>query len=98
MIKLLDAVSVNTNGTKQKSDGASKNLSVWATSFGTGKVTFQVSPNDGVTWITPKINGNPAEFTEDSSVKVDFVGQGQHVRAILTGANGSTSNVNAVIA
>ena len=94
--KLLDAVAVDTNGTGVKADGGGKTLAVWATSFGSGTVTIQGSPDGGVTWITLTIAGNPAAFTANSIRYIDRLGQGMQIRAILAGSTGA-SNVNAAI-
>lgn len=92
MTRLLNNVSVDTDGTPQPGDGGSKQISIWATNYGGGSVTIQTSP-DLVTWITIKYMGSPAVFTSDISLKLDKIGQGMFIRATLTGSSGA-SGVN----
>lgn len=94
MTKLLDNVSVDTEGTPVVSDGSNKTLSVWATNFGGGSVTIQGSPDGGVTWITLTYGGNPTIFTSNTIRLIDRIGHGMLTRAILTGSSGAV-NVNA---
>jgi hypothetical protein len=96
MTKLLDNVSVDTIGTPQAGDGGSKQISVWATDFGGGSVTIELSPNNGVTWNTLIYNSNPAVFTENIDFFLFKFSQGVLMRAALSGSSGA-SNVNADI-
>lgn len=96
MSVLLDNVSVDTDGPPIKGDGAAKTLHVWATSFGGGNVEIQGSPNNGTTWDALTIGGNPAQYNANTIQKVDKIGQGQSIRAILQGSTGA-SGVNAML-
>jgi len=96
MTKLLDNVSVDTDGPGIDADGGSKTLSIWADNFGGGSVTIQGSPDGGNTWITLTYGGNPAIFTSNTIRLVNRLGQGMQIRATLTGSTGA-SNVNADI-
>jgi len=94
MAKLLDNVSVDTDGTPVLGDGSGKGLAIWATTWGSGTVTIQVSPDNKVTWITATIGGNPASFTANAVRYIIKIGQGQWIRATLTGSSGAVG-VNA---
>ena len=52
-IKLLDGVSVDTDGSAFTADGGPKNVLVWATDFGSGTVAIEISPDNGTTWYYP---------------------------------------------
>jgi hypothetical protein len=92
MARLLNNVSVDTDGIPQPGDGGSKQISIWGADYGGGSVTIQTSP-DLITWITLKYGGNPAVFTSNISLKLDKIGQGFYIRATLTGSSGA-SGVN----
>ena len=99
---LLTNVSANVDGDDVKlpdyggplNDGI-YSIFCWATSFGGGTVTIQVSP-DGVTWFTARsVNENQVTFTQ-GDVKTAYL-KGVFVRARLTGASGA-SGLNVGIA
>lgn len=94
MTWLLTDVSVDVNGTAIESDGAGKLLIVWATDFGGGTVTVQVSPDGGTTWIALLVIGTAVAFTANAAQFLDRVGQGMQIRAILSGSSGASA-VNA---
>lgn len=95
-LKLLDNVSVDTDGTPDKGLGQGMGLTIWATSFGGGAVNIELSPDNGVTWVLATYGGNPASFTSNITKYIVKIGQGQLIRATLTGSSGA-SNVNAMI-
>ncbi len=94
MTWLLTDVSVDANGTAVESDGAGKLLVVWATDFGSGTVTIQVSPDGGTTWIALLVIGTAVAFTANAAQFLDWIGQGLQIRAVLSGSSGADS-VNA---
>jgi len=96
MTKLLDNVSVDTEGTPARGDGAGKGLAIWADDFGSGSVNIELSPDNKTTWILATIGGNPASFTSNAVRYIIKIGQGQWIRATLTGST-DASNVNAEI-
>ncbi len=95
-IKLLESVSVNTTGSQNTTTGSGQNICVWATNFGGGTVTVQVSPDSGTTWITITYNGAPAIFVANAVYYCERISTELLVRATLTGASGA-SNVNAIL-
>ena len=97
MTFLLEGVDVDTDGTGVKADGGSKTVAIFATDFGAGTVTLQGSPDGGVTWINLTVGGSAATFTANAIDFIDRLGQGMQIRATLTGADGSTDNVNVKI-
>lgn len=94
--RLLDSVIVDTVGTPIDGDGASKQISVWATSFGGGSVAIQISPDNGTTWNYLIYNGNPAVFTTNADIFDYKFSIGTLMRAVLTESTGA-SNVCAEI-
>jgi len=94
---LLNEVAVDTTPADSAcyvSDGSAKNLLIDAISFGGGSVTIEVKRVGGQ-WVVPKLaDGSYAIFTAGAVEKVDFVAQGDLVRAKLTGSIGA-SKVNA---
>ena len=76
-------------------DGAEPLIAVWATSFGGGTVTIQVSPDDGTTWITMKklLDGSAATYTSNTTDLLEDIAAGYLIRATLTGST-AASNVN----
>jgi hypothetical protein len=96
MTKLLDNVSVDTNGDGVRGDGAGKALVIWADNFGGGSVNIEFSPDAGTTWVIGTIGGNPASFTANTTKYIVKIGQSEQIRATLTGSTGA-SNVNAQI-
>lgn len=95
--KLLDNVSVDVSGDPIEGLGAGMALDIWATSFGGGSVSIELSPDNGTTWITASYGGNPATFTENTAKYIVKIGLGELIRATLTGSTGA-SNVNAQLA
>jgi hypothetical protein len=93
---LLDKVDVDTDGNAVTTVTQPKVLVVWATSYGSGTVSFQISPDSGATWITPSIGGTPCEYTADVVTNLPPIGQGMQVRAVLTGSSGA-NDVSAAI-
>ena len=96
MTKLLDKVSVDTDGDGVPGYGAGKALAIWADDYGGGTVSIEFSPDNGSTWILGTFGGNPAQFTENTAKYILKIGQGEQIRATLTGSS-SASNVNAQI-
>lgn len=97
MIKLLESANSDTNGLPHLALGASMNLAVWADDFGGGTVTFQGSPDSGVTWIDLyMINNVLGTFTVNTILQTQKLSQNLSLRAILTGST-SPVNVNAVL-
>lgn len=74
--------------TPVKAQGQDLVLAVVATSFGSGTVTIEGSPDGGVSWITllKARNGSAATFTANAFAILDRIAQGYTVRAKLTGA------------
>lgn len=100
LITLLDSVNEDINGEKNGPGpliSGSWILTIKATSFGGGFVALQLSDDNGSTWITPTINGIPAEFTANTMVKVDYIPAEFAVRAILDNST-DASNVTATLA
>lgn len=95
-IILLNGISVNTTGSAKNTTGSGQNICVWATNFGGGSVTVQVSPDSGTTWITITYNGAPAIFTSNSVFYCERISTELLVRAVLSGASGAI-NVNAIL-
>jgi len=93
---LLKNVSVDTDGDPVQGDGSKYELDIWATDFGGGSVNIEISPNNGTTWILATYGGNPASFTENKTLHIEKISQGEFIRATLTGSSGA-DNVNAVI-
>lgn len=100
MTFLLENVSTDTSGSKVDIGiGSKKTISIWATNFGAGTVSLQVSPDNGTNWILlKKIDGTDATFTSNDHIVVDSIGEGNGVRAVLSGSDGSTSGVNVKMA
>jgi len=94
--KLLDNVSVNTEGEPYKGLGAGMALDIWAEDFGGGTVNIELSPDNGTTWIMGSFGGNPSSFTENKALYIIKIGIGELIRATLTGATGA-SNVNVML-
>ncbi|HDY66298.1 MAG TPA: hypothetical protein ENH85_00750 [Candidatus Scalindua sp.] len=74
--------------------GGSKVIYVWATEGTTfnATVTIESSPDGAVTWIPATTDGVPAEFTENTIAKLDRLGQGSQVRAVITNYSSGTIN------
>lgn len=85
---LLNNVSANTDGAAVQSDGARKQVFVYATSFGGGSITLQARAGvTGSPWITLTLpDGAPAIFTSNVTRVIDYIAQGCEIRATLTGA------------
>lgn len=98
IVKLLDAVDVDTNGTGVIGDGAERLCHIYATSFGGGTVTLQVSTDGGVAWTTIKqAGGADAAFVADIVVVIALIPSTVLIRATLTGSV-AASDVSAVLA
>lgn len=102
-MKLLSNISVDTVGAAfEAPKGGGRQLRdsyvsvyCWATSFGGGTVTVEVSPDGGTSWfVMRRWNENQAIFTI-SDVYTCFT-RGGHVRARLTGSAGA-SGVNVMV-
>jgi len=95
MTILLNKVDVDTVGNEFVCDGGCKRLVVDAISFGGGTVTIELKIFGGQ-WGVPKLpDGSKAEFTEFDYEKIDFIANGDLVRATLSGSTGASAvNVN----
>jgi len=92
---LLQDVIVDTVGTAATSTGGPMVLQVSATSYGSGSVTIQ-GRFDALEWTTLTYGGNPAVFTSNQLLKLDYAPNGMSLRATLSGSTGATA-VNVVL-
>lgn len=90
---LLQNVSVDTTGDAVKGDGGNKVIQVSATSYGGGTVSLEGRLTPTLNWTTLTYLGSPAEFTEDTILKLDYLANGMDMRAVLYGST-AASNVN----
>ena len=90
---LLENVSVDTTGAGIQGDGGNKGISIYATSFGSGNVSLEISPDEGTTWINVPYNGVPSAFTTNVDLLLLTLRQEWIIRAKLTGSSGA-SGVN----
>ena len=91
MTILLNNVSVNTTSAEFLSEGGSAIINIRADDFDGASLAIETaSDNDSLDRFVVLPSGT---FTIDSSVKIDYLPQGVKLRADLTGAGGSTSNV-----
>lgn len=89
---LLDAVDADTDGDSNEIHSGYRagradvrSCFVWATSFGGGTVTIQVTPDNGTNWFPARTSdGIQATFTQ-SDMRNIYV-RGTHIRAVLNGA------------
>jgi hypothetical protein len=88
---LLQNVSANTpDPTPIPGDGSEKVLMIWLTAgvegatYGGGTIAIQLSPDGGLTWISP--TGVTSSWTTDTAVNINYIPQGSMVRATLIGA------------
>lgn len=91
MQRLLDDVSVDTNGTPITHFGGGFTIEVRATSYGAGTVAIQGS-TDETKWITLPIdpdNSTFATYTADTQIR-GLLSPGYKLRAILTGSTGAS--------
>lgn len=96
VIKLLDAVNVNTVGDPFPGTGGSKNLTVFADNFGGGEVVLEISDDGGSHWVPVTFQSSPFSTTVNTSAYLEKVAQGQLIRATLQSATGA-SNVSAYL-
>lgn len=94
--KLLDNVSIDTDGEPYRGLGAGMAIDIWADDFGGGSVNLELSPDNGNTWIIGEYGGNPASFSTNIAKYIVKIGIGELIRATLTGSTGA-SNVNAML-
>jgi hypothetical protein len=89
---LLSNVSVNTTGTGVAASGANMKIAIFATSFGSGTVTIEGSPDGGTTWIglTQQYTNSAATATANAFITCNPIGPQLMVRAKLTGATGAS--------
>jgi len=92
---LLYQVVVDTVGTAIISNGGPKVLQVSATNYGGGSVTIEGKLDDLV-WTTLTYGGNPAIFTSNQLLKLDYAPHGMSLRASLSGSTGAV-NVNVAL-
>jgi len=98
IVKLLDAVDVDTNGAGVQGDGAERLCHIYAVAFGSGTVTLQMSTDGGTTWTgINQADGTAAAFTVATVVVVSLIPAATLIRAILTGSSGA-SDVTAELA
>lgn len=97
-VKLLDAVDVDTNGSGVAGNGDERLCHIYATDFGSGTVTLQMSTDGGTVWTTIlQAGGTDAAFTAAVIIVIASYPSSVLLRAILTGST-SPSDVSAVLA
>ena len=97
VLKLLDAVDVDTVGAGFNGDGGAKTLTVFADDYGGGTITLQISDDGGTHWVPVTYNGSDFSATADTSREIVKVSQGQLIRATLSGST-AASNVSVYLA
>ena len=85
-VYLLDAVTVDTVGTPVAGIGGGKVIQVSSVDFGGGSVTIEGRLDTGLEWTVLTYGGNPAVFTTNVILKLDFWAATMYLRATLSGS------------
>lgn len=87
IVKLLDAVDTDTNGTGVAGDGAERLCHIYGTDFDGGTVTLQMATDGGTVWTTIlQADGSAAAFTAAVFVLIAPYSPSVLLRATLTGS------------
>jgi len=91
MTILLNNVSANTTSDEFEGDGSSAIVNIRADDFDGGTIEIQTaSTQDPLDRFVALASG---VFTANASIKIDYLPVGVKLRADLTGAGGSASNI-----
>lgn len=85
---LLNAVTVDTVGNSISSFGGSKILQISGVTASGGSVTIEGRVESTLNWTVLTYGGNPAVFTTDKILKLDFWAVPLELRATLSGSSG----------
>lgn len=88
---LLNAVTTDTVGDAIKNAGGAKVIQISGVTASGGSVTLEGRLSDDLNWTVLTYGGNPAIFTEDKILKLDFWAPSLQLRATLAGTSGTFS-------
>jgi hypothetical protein len=88
---LLNAVTADTVGDAVMGNGGAKVIQVSGVASSGGSVTLEGRMASDLDWVVLTYGGNPAVFTDDKILKLDFWAQTMELRASLSGSSGTFS-------
>ena len=85
---LLNAATADTVGNAICNSGGSKIIQMSGVTTSGGSITLEGRLSDDLNWTTLTYGGNPAVFTDDKILKLDFWAPSMQLRATLAGTTG----------
>jgi hypothetical protein len=100
-MELIIDSDINVVSDSFKSTGGKHEVTCWATTWGGAQIQIQKHVKSPQTdeWITLRdtVTGIAKVFNADEQAIIDMVASGSELRAVLTGATGTTNNVNCIL-
>jgi hypothetical protein len=98
MPHLIEDSNVNVTSGSYKTFGGVLEVTCWADNWDSGQIEIQkrvTSPNTD-TWVSlfDTVTGAVKLFTVNEQANINKVATGSEIRAVLSGAGGSASNIN----
>jgi len=88
---LLNAVTTDTVGAAISNVGGAKVIQLSGVTASSGSVTIEARLADNLNWTILTYGGNPAVFTDDKILRLDFWSVNMQLRATLASSSGTFS-------